>query len=807
MASLTGVKLAICQMPVVVGRPDLNVRYMRQEISDAKDKGVDIIFFPELSVTGYIIGDMFEREEFILDAYKSCDAMLREVTKDGITAIVGVPVYDNGLRGEDGRRRLYNAAVVYSDGKYIGKAIKTLQPNYRMFDDDRHFYSERKLAQENGLDLNMINNVFAIKLRDSRIIRPGVMLCEDGWPDDYYIDPSEALMNNGAELIINISASPWGWQKNRKRHSVVKELLTKRKVSMVYVNNTGLQNNGKNLIVFDGSSTVYNANGEVVYEVAPYAVGNHYFEFTEKLPVVIQNKQDDSRELYLAVHNAIKEFCSSFKKIIIGVSGGIDSAVAAAAYVDALGKDKVLGVFMPFSKYSSTESEVRARAIAESLGIEFRVVSIDAIVDSIAGLLSTQEGTLEYENIQARARMEVLAAIAQREGGVFVCNTNKVEAAFGYGTMYGDIAGALALLADMVKREVYQLGNYYNEQVFGRQVIPADCFNIAPTAELGLNQKDPFDYGNLLRRGYHDEMVRAFTEFRLGPEWFIEAYMSKQLEIELKLEAGTIDRLFPSAGKFVADLEKHWALYRRAFFKTNQMPPILIVSKRAFGYDLRRSMVTPHFTGRYRRLKAFVLPKEPRRIAIYGGSFNPPGLNHLQVVQSALKSFDTVIVVPCGPRGDKDSINTVTFVDRKNMIEMAFGDVPGVEIDWRDLKSGDFTPTYQLQEIYKAEFPDDEIWFVVGSDIVLKGSDGLSLIQRMWRQGKRIWQELNWAVIARSNVAIPADNMPPNFLLLAASDIFGSSSTIRQMVADGKDIGDFVDDEVGEYIAKKGLYR
>ncbi len=149
----------------------------------------------------------------------------------------------------------------------------------------------------------------------------------------------------------------------------------------------------------------------------------------------------------------------------------------------------------------------------------------------------------------------------------------------------------------------------------------------------------------------------------------------------------------------------------------------------------------------------------------------------------------------------------VTFEDRKNMVEMTFGDVSGVEIDWRDLKSGDFTPTYQLQGIYKEEFPDDEIWFVVGSDIVLKGADGQSLIQRAWRHGKKIWQELNWAVIARSSVTIPADNMPPNSLLLDASKIFGSSSTIRQLVADGKDISGFVDDEVGEYIAKKGLYK
>ena len=277
--------------------------------------------------------------------------------------------------------------------------------------------------------------------------------------------------------------------------------------------------------------------------------------------------------------------------------------MSAAALVDALGPDKIIGIFMPFSKYSSVESKKRAQAIADNLGIALRVVNIDSVVNSIADLLSTEAGTLEYENIQARARMEILAAVAQRENGVYICNSNKVEAAFGYGTLYGDIAGALALLADMVKREVYQLGDYYNKNVFKREIIPNDCFSVVPTAELGVNQKDPFHYGNLNRRGYHDEMVRAFTEFRLGPEWFLEAYISDKLDDALKLEPGTVKQLFPTVDKYIADLEKHWLLYRRAFFKTNQMPPILIVSRRAFGYDLRRSMVTPYFSERYEELK------------------------------------------------------------------------------------------------------------------------------------------------------------------------------------------------------------
>lgn len=590
-------------MPVVVGRPDLNVQYIVKEVVEAKKNNVDIIIFPELCVTGYVIGDMFEREDFIHSANKLCDTAIMEASRNGITVIVGLPVYDDELRGEDGRKRLYNASVIYSNGIRLGQTLKTLQPNYRMFDDDRHFYSLRKLAQENNKALDEFNNVFSVTLKDGHSVKVGLMLCEDMWHDDYPYNPGEILAKKGADILVNISASPWGWQKNRKRHSVVKKLILKCKVPLVYVNNVGLQNNGKNLIVFDGSSTIYNTEGNVIYQVEPYAKGTHYYTFENEILEIEQNKQDDSQELYLAVRCAVLEFCSQFNKIIIGISGGIDSAVSAAALVDALGQDKVIGVFMPFSKYSSIKSKERAQTIANNLGISLRVVNIDSVVNSIADLLSTEADTLEYENIQARARMEILAAIAQRENGIYICNSNKVEAAFGYGTLYGDIAGALALLADMVKREVYQLGNYYNEHVYKKEVIPADCFNVVPTAELSINQKDPFHYGNLNHRGYHDEMVRAFTEFRLGPEWFLEMYLSGRLDDELRLETGTTRQLFPSTDKFITDLENHWSLYRRAFFKTNQMPPILIVSKRAFGYDLRRSMVTPYFSERYKELK------------------------------------------------------------------------------------------------------------------------------------------------------------------------------------------------------------
>ena len=201
-------------------------------------------------------------------------------------------------------------------------------------------------------------------------------------------------------------------------------------------------------------------------------------------------------ELYVIAKNAIQEFCLGLERVINGISGGIDSAVSTAAFVDALGPNKVLGIHMPFSLYSTSDDYRRAKELAENLDIEFRVIPIDSIVTTIATACGVEEGTLGYENIQARARMEVLAATAQQVGGVFVCNSNKVEAVFGYGTLYGDISGALAPLADMVKREVYQLGDYLNRKVFRFNVIPLECFSVAPSARLNKNQVNPFHYGN-----------------------------------------------------------------------------------------------------------------------------------------------------------------------------------------------------------------------------------------------------------------------------------------------------------------------
>ena len=199
--------------------------------------------------------------------------------------------------------------------------------------------------------------------------------------------------------------------------------------------------------------------------------------------------------------------------------------------------------------------------------------------------------------------------------------------------------------------------------------------------------------------------------------------------------------------------------------------------------------------------------KQKQRTVIYGGSFNPPGLHHLQVVEEALKKFDKVIVVPCGHRIDKDSVSRTSFEDRKAMAAMTFKDIRRVEFDSRDLDSGRFTPTYMLEDIYKDIYPVDERWFLVGSDLVSREANGKSVIQNSWINGESIWQNLNWVIVPRDTTLMAQESIPPKTILLDMLSLKGSSSNIRRAVSENKDISDLVSKEVGDYIKEHNLYR
>ncbi len=617
-------KISLAQIEVQPGHPDINTKNIIKIIKEAKAKDVGIIVFPEMSVPGYLLGDEWENEKFVADCISYNDDILAE-TK-GITAIWGNVDIDQMKIGEDGRVRKYNTAFIASNGKWIDNEIfngftyKSLMPKYREFDDERHFYSMIKLADERNVKLEDLLNPFEVEIGGNKL-KIGLILCEDMWCMDYNHNPTKTLLDKGAELIVNISCSPWTWRKNDKRHRVVKDLMKDSDVVFAYCNSVGIQNNGKNIFLFDGGSTFYAPFGEIHTEAQSYQEN----VVDIQLPILNKNKKlnppkGDVEELYLGLIYTIKKFFETLpsKKAVIGISGGIDSAVSVALLTHALGADNIYGVNMP-TKFNSNLTRNAASKLANNLGINYAIFPIQESVDLTVRQLEevtfkneNEELKLNVtdfikENIQARDRgSRVLAGIAASLGAVFINNGNKTETALGYATLYGDINGAIAPLADLYKWEIYHLARYINE-ISGQELIPADIINIVPSAELSANQNVEEGKGDPINYTYHDKLLKAFIEWRWDPEDILIHSSTNDLEEKLQLDKGFIKNNFADNKTFIEDLEHKWKLYKINYFKRIQAPPIITVSKRAFGFDLREAQNGVYFTRNYLKLKENLL--------------------------------------------------------------------------------------------------------------------------------------------------------------------------------------------------------
>lgn len=626
-------KIALSQFEIIPSMPTNNAARIINYIEEAKNNNADMIIFPELAISGYLIGDMWESESFI----RECEELGEEIIKASkdIFVIFGNVAVDRNKKNFDGRVRKYNALFLAKDGKLIKNPyskipypfiIKTLLPNYKEFEDPRHFFSLKDLIFENALednfDIKEYFNPVEININGEKI-NLGLTICEDAWSSNYNLSPID-ILNEKTDLFINISSSPYTLIKDAKRHKMYSDISKKYNKPLIYVNNVGIQNNGKTVYTFDGGSSVYDDNGNIIFASNRYEERLYYIEMNltkkEFSKAIKINEENEYKLIYDTIIYGIRKFMKSIgiNKVVIGVSGGIDSALSSAVYVNAIGKDNVLLVNMP-SRFNSNTTKNLAKTLAENLGCAYMVVPIQESVDFTIKQIETckiikdgEESFLKVssfiaENIQARDRSaRILSGLAASFGGVFTCNANKTETMVGYSTLYGDGAGFFAALADLWKYQIYELAKYINKNIFKKEIIPEGSINIIPSAELSNAQAVDEGKGDPIKYDYHDYLFKTLMESwnRILPEDILQMYIDGISEEKIGCEKGIIKKYFKNDLEFIEDLEKWWRQYMgMAISKRIQAPPILAISRRAFGFGNRESQNRVYYTSKYLYLK------------------------------------------------------------------------------------------------------------------------------------------------------------------------------------------------------------
>lgn len=546
-------KVCIAQIDTTVGDFEGNAARILSALERGRAAGAGLVLFPELATTGYPPMDLLERSAFVEANLRVLDSVTRATT--GLAAVVGF-AEPNAGRGKP----LFNAAAVLADGRRVGVHRKALLPTYDVFDEGRYFEPGRVFAAIDG------------DFGDCR--RMAVTVCEDIWNDKavwartpYHEDPVEGILASGAapDLLVNISASPFHVGKIGMRLDLARRLASRHRMPVVYANLVG----GNDGLVFDGESFAVGADGRVL-KVGP--------AFREDVFVVDLDAapredgfvpQDEAGAIVDALCLGIRDFCGKlgFRRVVIGVSGGIDSAVVAALAVRALGPEAVIGVSMP-SPFTSEGTRRDAAELARNLGIEFHEIPVqpvfDAYLGSLTGALGERPGGLTEENLQARIRGALLMAMSNRTGALVLNTGNKSELAVGYCTLYGDMVGGLAVIGDLSKAMVYDVARALNA---GAPVIPPDVITRAPSAELRPDQKDedslpPYPVLDPIVRAYVEEGLDASAIAARGFDpatvaWVVRTiaaneYKRRQAPLALKVtsKAFGVGRRFPVVQRF-----------------------------------------------------------------------------------------------------------------------------------------------------------------------------------------------------------------------------------------------------------------
>lgn len=617
-------KMHIAQMRVIPNALEKNFETIERFVKEAKADGAHAIFFPELCLSGTLLGDRFLDEGFCgeLMEYNGAVAAL----SNDIAIFYGNVFVDESAHNESGWKKKFNAAYAYYNQAPLKRnapfpAGITARPRFSnrgYFDDARYFHSLFDYAVDAGVALETLCVPFELPI-EGKTYRIGVTLCEETRDNDsrYNGKPVTAanlLIDNGADMIVNLSASPWVYGKVRERERRISEARenASRFVPFVFVHSVGAGNAGKSVIVFDGGSAVYDENARHILQAAiPYEETALVYDTRRSYAPLAAAEEDKTEGQYRAAREGIRAFDVVMGRdtfpYVLGISGGIDSAVVAALLVMAVGKERVVGVTLP-SRHNSEQTKQNAAHIARALEIEFHVAPIAPLVEENRNaLVAFNPSAFDMENVQAKVRgASVLSNIAAIRGGLLTNNANKVEIALGYATLYGDTNGAVAPIGDILKTEVFALARYLNETVFKTAVIPESLlpdatfnFEMPPSAELTTAQVDPMKWG------YHDALVQAFTDYRkANAETILERYVNGTLARYLGISDALMKRYGLERPRvFVDDLEWFLGAFSRAVFKRVQAPPIVVMSNGSFGLGVRESQLCARFSKRYMALR------------------------------------------------------------------------------------------------------------------------------------------------------------------------------------------------------------